>query len=161
MAHLWSLAIEEQFYLLFPLMFAGIMRIVGRRRRLPIATAGAAWTVLAAASFAAAWVLAGGGDHSGLVYYATFTRAGALIVGGAAAHAVGLAVGEPGELLRRAEGDGRGDPRCLSPGRDHRGDDPGRHLRREEGMTSGDAAHGIDQLLGLGVLEQEAARARP
>ena len=90
-AHLWSLAIEEQFYLLFPLMFAGIMRIVGRRRRLPIATAGAAWTVLAAASFAAAWVLAGGGDNSGLVYYATFTRAGELIVGVAAAHAFVLA----------------------------------------------------------------------
>ncbi|HEX5946687.1 MAG TPA: acyltransferase, partial [Acidimicrobiales bacterium] len=111
-AHLWSLAIEEQFYLLFPLIFAGIMRIVGRRRRLPIATAGAVWTVLAAASFAAAWMLAGGGDNSGLVYYATFTRAGELIVGVAAAHAF---------VLARAT---RASP-AVAPRRDDADDAPG------------------------------------
>ncbi len=106
-AHLWSLAIEEQFYLLFPLVFAGIMRIVDRRRA-RVAVAAAAWAVLAAASFAAAWALAQGGDNSGLVYYATFTRAGELIVGVVAAHAF--------VLVRAARASGAA-PRVLGPGR--------------------------------------------
>jgi peptidoglycan/LPS O-acetylase OafA/YrhL len=104
-AHLWSLAIEEQFYLLFPLMFAGIMGVARRRRR-SIVVAGATWAALAVASFASAWVLARGGDNSGLVYYATFTRAGELIVGVVAAHAFVLARGA-GAADERSAASGR------------------------------------------------------
>jgi len=38
-------------------------------------------------------------------------------------------------------------------------DDPAGDLRREEGMAAADDAHGVDEPVGLAVLEQEAARA--
>jgi peptidoglycan/LPS O-acetylase OafA/YrhL len=50
--HLWSLSVEEQFYLLYPLLLAGVLHSAGRRpllqRLLPIS----AVTLLLAASFA-------------------------------------------------------------------------------------------------------------
>jgi peptidoglycan/LPS O-acetylase OafA/YrhL len=82
LAHMWSLAIEEQFYVVFPLLFPAVMLLAARRRRRPRpGVAGLTFAVLAGASFAAAWVLAGEGDSSGLVYYATYTRAGELLAG--------------------------------------------------------------------------------
>ncbi len=85
-AHMWSLAIEEQFYLLFPLAFVAIGAAFGARGR----RAGAAvFAVLTIASFGAAWLLAGGGrPSSGFVYFATFTRAGEILVGVLLAYAV-------------------------------------------------------------------------
>jgi peptidoglycan/LPS O-acetylase OafA/YrhL len=77
--HFWSLAIEEQFYLFFPLAFA----LVARRPRTPRALLRAciAGIVVSWAALAAAGVL---GAHD-FAYYSTITRAGELLVGAAAA----------------------------------------------------------------------------
>jgi peptidoglycan/LPS O-acetylase OafA/YrhL len=83
--HFWSLAVEEQFYLAFPLLFVGLMALTKGRWRM----VGAAFAVGAAASFVAAWITATNqGSNSGLAYYATYTRASEILVGVALAFAV-------------------------------------------------------------------------
>jgi peptidoglycan/LPS O-acetylase OafA/YrhL len=74
--HFWSLAIEEQFYLLFPLVLIGAVRFT-RGRRAPLAVCMAA---AAGASVVAGSLLV---HSSGLsrVYYGTDTRAAELLVG--------------------------------------------------------------------------------
>jgi len=80
LAHLWSLAVEEQFYLLWPLVLAVVLTAVRRRwLRAMVAWAGA--LVSALIMFA---VYAPGSDPS-LVYYGTDTHASALMVGAALA----------------------------------------------------------------------------
>ena len=84
--HLWSLAIEEQFYLLWPLLLWFLLfRLNGRRSRV---------TVILLAAAASALVMAlqytPGGDPSG-VYYGTDTHASALLIGAALALAYPLA----------------------------------------------------------------------
>ena len=79
--HTWSLAIEEQLYVLWPLVVVGLLR-VGRHRLRPllIATgvlAVASWTVMAV-------VHVGGGDTS-RAYFGTDTRAGGVLAGAALA----------------------------------------------------------------------------
>jgi len=75
--HLWSLAIEEQFYLIWPLiLWFGILRLNGRRARVT------ATLILAAMSAAAMGFLYAPGDPS-LVYYGTDTHASALLIGAA------------------------------------------------------------------------------
>jgi peptidoglycan/LPS O-acetylase OafA/YrhL/CubicO group peptidase (beta-lactamase class C family) len=77
--NLWSLAVEEQFYLLWPLLFIAGMRYLGRFGLL-IAT-----LILAAASVALmAWLYQPGADPSRM-YYGTDTRAAGLLVGAALA----------------------------------------------------------------------------
>jgi peptidoglycan/LPS O-acetylase OafA/YrhL len=87
--HLWSLAIEEQFYLLFPLAFAGLLVLVRGRRLAGAALLGAAAT----GSFALAWLTAAHQGNDGLAYYGTHTRAGELLVGVALAFVLGSAPG--------------------------------------------------------------------
>ena len=72
--HLWSLSVEEQFYLLWPLAFAAGVKLAGRRRLLVGVLAGAL------ASVALAWVLFDPHDAS-RVYYGTDTHAVGLLLG--------------------------------------------------------------------------------
>jgi peptidoglycan/LPS O-acetylase OafA/YrhL len=78
--HLWSLAVEEQFYVVWPLvLWAGL----GLRRRAPRLFL---WILAAAAGSAALMaVLYEPGTDPSRVYYGTDTRAGAILLGAALA----------------------------------------------------------------------------
>jgi peptidoglycan/LPS O-acetylase OafA/YrhL/lysophospholipase L1-like esterase len=96
--HLWSLAIEEQFYLVWPLILGLVLLLtVNRRVRASIAWAGAA-----ASAVLMALLYTPGADPS-LVYYGTDTHATALLVGSAIALTCPLArmVTAPPGLARR------------------------------------------------------------
>src|SRR5260221_8130115 len=75
--HTWSLAVEEQFYVVWPLLLLAC-RAVKRRRLLALSLAGVA------ASAVATYVLAGVASP-GRVYFGTDTRAQELLVGAALA----------------------------------------------------------------------------
>jgi len=81
--HLWSLAVEEQFYLFWPLVFGGLMKVWGNRRdrtRLLAAVAGGA-----VASTLLMAILYHPGQDPSRVYYGTDTRAAGLLIGAALA----------------------------------------------------------------------------
>ena len=85
--HLWSLAVEEQFYLLWPLLFVVGIHLL-RARGLLLATLAAA-----AGSMALMAVLHQPGSDPSRVYYGTDTRAAGLLFGAALA-----LVWAPGQL---------------------------------------------------------------
>ncbi|OAT82323.1 acyltransferase family protein [Desulfotomaculum copahuensis] len=88
LGHLWSLAVEEQFYLLWPLLLWFGLRHIPRRSVLIFLTlAGAACSALAMA------VIYQPGSDPSRVYYGTDTRAFALLIGSA------LALVRPGAIL--------------------------------------------------------------
>jgi peptidoglycan/LPS O-acetylase OafA/YrhL len=98
--HLWSLAIEEQFYLVWPLILGLVLLLtVNHRVRASIAWAGAA-----ASALLMALLYTPGADPS-LVYYGTDTHATALLVGSAIALTCPLArmVTAPPDLARRLD----------------------------------------------------------
>jgi peptidoglycan/LPS O-acetylase OafA/YrhL len=91
--HLWSLSVEEQFYLLWPLVFAAGMSLLGRKRLIVGVIAGALGSV------ALAWVLFHPGTDASRIYYGTDTHAVGLLAGVALALAWspwGLRRGSPG-----------------------------------------------------------------
>jgi peptidoglycan/LPS O-acetylase OafA/YrhL len=91
--HLWSLSVEEQFYLFWPLTFAAGMKLFGHRRLLIGVLAGALGSV------ALAWILFNPGSDASRVYYGTDTHAVGLLAG------VALAlVWDPVELRRHPSG---------------------------------------------------------
>ncbi len=78
--HLWSLAVEEQFYLLWPLLLLGALLLLRRRNGSP------AWLImptglLAAASAVAMWAWYVPGLDPTRVYEGTDTRAFGLLIG--------------------------------------------------------------------------------
>jgi peptidoglycan/LPS O-acetylase OafA/YrhL len=91
--HLWSLSVEEQFYLFWPLVFAAGMKLFGRGKLLLGVIAGAL------ASVALAWILFDPGGDASRVYYGTDTHAVGLLAGVALAM-----VWSPIELRRHPSG---------------------------------------------------------
>ena len=75
LGHLWSLAVEGQFYLVWPLLLGLGLRFVNRRRLLGLITA------LVIASAAAMAIIYQPGLDPNRVYYGTDTRAFALLIG--------------------------------------------------------------------------------
>src|SRR5690606_23918130 len=73
--HLWSLAVEEQFYLVWPVLFAAGMRRLGRQRLL------LAVVVAAVASAVLMARLHADGADLARVYEGTDTRAAGLLIG--------------------------------------------------------------------------------
>jgi peptidoglycan/LPS O-acetylase OafA/YrhL len=78
--HLWSLAIEEQFYLVWPLILVTVL-LTGQSRRLRAAVA---WLGAVASAVAMAVIYVPDADPS-WVYYGTSTHASALLIGAALA----------------------------------------------------------------------------
>jgi peptidoglycan/LPS O-acetylase OafA/YrhL len=84
LSHFWSLAVEEQFYLLFPLLVLALVAVVRWRRG---TTRGLAWTLLAVAGVgalaSASWmaVLHDPTQEPSRVYFGTDTRIQAILVG--------------------------------------------------------------------------------
>jgi peptidoglycan/LPS O-acetylase OafA/YrhL len=78
--HLWSLAIEEQFYLIWPLVLGVVLAALSSRH----ARAAVAWAGAGASVLLMALLYTPGGDPS-RVYYGTDTHAAALLVGAALA----------------------------------------------------------------------------
>jgi peptidoglycan/LPS O-acetylase OafA/YrhL len=77
LVHLWSLAVEEQFYLLWPPVLIGLL-VVGRGRRWLLAVAAAAGALLSA-TLMALWYSPG--EDPIRIYYGTDTRAQAFLLG--------------------------------------------------------------------------------
>ncbi|MEQ8719329.1 MAG: acyltransferase family protein [Acidimicrobiales bacterium] len=73
--HLWSLAVEEQFYLVWPLVLAGGLRFIGMKRLAAVTVVGIA------ASTTAMWILYEPLTDTSRIYFGTDTRAAALLVG--------------------------------------------------------------------------------
>jgi peptidoglycan/LPS O-acetylase OafA/YrhL len=73
--HLWSLAVEEQFYLFWPLVLMASLKLLGRRYTIVLTV------LLALASTALMWGLYNPDRDPSRVYYGTDTRAATLLIG--------------------------------------------------------------------------------
>lgn len=79
--HLWSLAIEEQYYLVFPLLVAGVLTLARGRR----VVLGGLLVAMSLASLGWMAYLHDPGADTSRVYYGTDTRAAEMLIGAAAA----------------------------------------------------------------------------
>jgi len=94
--HMWSLSVEEQFYLVFPSLLLGSWRLSRRLRGwTPRATAGATLALLAAASFGLCAVITGRNHR--LAFYSSPTRAWEFAAGGLVALLATTIVRLPGK----------------------------------------------------------------
>ena len=82
--HLWSLAVEEQWYVVWPLMFVATAKLTSRVRVRAVLFAALAFGLMVLT-----WWMARepqlSGDRVNLLYLSTFTRASGLLLGAAAA----------------------------------------------------------------------------
>ena len=83
--HAWSLSIEEQFYLVWPLLLLGMVALAKRAGRRPEPIVAAVAATMAVASFLWAAQLSRVTEDLSRIYFGTDTRAGALLLGCAAA----------------------------------------------------------------------------
>ncbi|HEY4375630.1 MAG TPA: acyltransferase, partial [Acidimicrobiales bacterium] len=77
--HVWSLAIEEQFYLVWPLVVVGVVVAAGRKRLRGALTVVAGVGTVASIAWMA--VLGGGSKDPSRAYYGTDTRAFTILIG--------------------------------------------------------------------------------
>ena len=97
--HMWSLAIEEQFYLVWPLLVAGLATLAARRGRHLLRLVVAVALIGAVASVVTAQLLYEPGD-SLRVYYGTDTRIAAILFGALGACLVRTRPAPTGPRLR-------------------------------------------------------------
>ena len=95
--HLWSLAVEEQFYVVWPLLMAGGLAVLRNRLTLALILGGAAASAIAMAA------LYEPGSAVTRIYYGTDTRASGLLIGAALAF-----------VWTARQSEGGGGPRALT-----------------------------------------------
>ncbi|MGH9278845.1 MAG: acyltransferase family protein [Acidimicrobiales bacterium] len=105
--HLWSLAIEEQFYLVWPLVLAVLLRLFGGRRDGSRRSLWPAWIIGggAVASVVLMAVLYEPGLDPSRIYYGTDTRAQALLFGALLGLLWAPAFGRAEQAKRSARGE--------------------------------------------------------
>lgn len=96
--HLWSLAVEEQFYVVWPLLMAGGLALLRNRLTLALILGGAAASAIAMAA------LYEPGSAVTRIYYGTDTRASGLLIGAALAFVWSARQSEGGSGLRALAG---------------------------------------------------------
>ena len=78
LAHLWSLAVEEQFYVIWPFVLLLLLKVPAARRHWPV-------LALAAVSAALPFAYYDGGEGVDRIYFGTDTRAVGMLLGAVAA----------------------------------------------------------------------------
>ncbi|MCY3603729.1 MAG: acyltransferase, partial [Chloroflexi bacterium] len=96
--HLWSLAVEEQFYVVWPLLMAGGLALLRNRLTLALILGGAAASAIAMAA------LYEPGSAVTRIYYGTDTRASGLLIGAALAFVWSARQSDGGNGLRALAG---------------------------------------------------------
>jgi peptidoglycan/LPS O-acetylase OafA/YrhL len=79
LAHLWSLAVEEQFYVVWPFVLLALLAVLRHRRRLAVVLG------LAGVSALLPWLYWDGGAGNDRIYFGTDTRAVGMLLGATAA----------------------------------------------------------------------------